>query len=105
MTNKKNVPPSFMKRVSIIIPAFNEAQSIENVVKGLSKNFIDAEILVIDDGSSDQTGELASEGGAKVIQHARNLGYGAALKTGIKNSERDFVLFCDACGYPRFLDH
>ena len=95
---------SFLERVSIIIPAFNEAQSIKNVVKGLRQQFNNVEILVINDGSSDQTAELALEAGATVISHARNLGYGAALKTGIENSKRDFVLFCDADGQHTFED-
>ena len=94
----------FLNKISIIIPAFNEEKAIKDVVSGLMENFRGAEILVVDDGSSDRTGQLAADGGAKVITHARNLGYGAALSTGIENTEKDFVLFCDADGQHTITD-
>lgn len=84
--------------VTIIIPAYNEEEGITNVItqlKELSENY---EILVVDDGSTDNTYKLASKTGVKVIRHPYNKGYGAALKTGIRNAEADIVLFIDADG-------
>ena len=94
----------FEKNVSIIVPAFNEELSIGNVIKSLKKAFTNAEIIVVNDGSEDQTKEIATKEGAEVVSHARNLGYGAALKTGIEASEKDYVLFCDADGQHRIDD-
>ena len=82
--------------VTIIIPAYNEEEGITTVItqlKGLGENY---EILVVDDGSTDNTYKLASETGVKVIRHPYNKGYGAALKTGIRNAAADVVLFMDA---------
>ena len=84
--------------VTIIIPAYNEEEGIADVItelKELSRNY---EILVVDDGSTDNTYKLASETGVKVIRHPYNKGYGAALKKGIRNAEEDVVLFMDADG-------
>jgi glycosyltransferase involved in cell wall biosynthesis len=92
--------------VSIIIPAYNEAESIGSVVQELIKGFKGkkVEILVIDDGSNDHTGESARMNGATVIRHSRNKGYGAALKTGIRNAHGSWVLFMDADGQHRAED-
>ena len=90
--------------VTIIVPALNEEQSIEEVVKGLVRSFPDSEIIVVNDGSTDNTEMLASQAGALVISHASPRGYGAALRSGILASTRDFVLFCDADGQHRIED-
>ena len=92
------------KEVSIIIPALNEEQSIEQVVRGLVTSFPDSEIIVVNDGSSDKTGILANQAGALVINHDSPRGYGAALRSGVLASTRDFVLFCDADGQHRIED-
>ena len=84
--------------VSIIIPAFNEAEGIGPVLQGLKKGLPRAEIIVIDDASTDQTGEIAAASGAQVIRHDHNRGYGAGLKSGIRASTRPYVLCCDADG-------
>lgn len=95
-----------MQTISIIIPAFNEAESIAAVVQDIKIYFSgkEVEIIVVDDGSPDQTAELAEQAGASVIRHSRNLGYGASLKTGIKNSHGDWVLFMDGDGQHRAED-
>ena len=90
--------------VTIIIPAYNEEEGIPIVItqlKGLTENY---EILVVDDGSTDNTYKLAAEIGVKVIHHPYNKGYGAALKTGIRNAEADIVLFMDADGQHKPRD-
>ena len=92
--------------ISIIIPAYNEAESIGPVVLEVIKGFKGKkfEILVIDDGSKDHTGEMAKKNGATVIRHLRNKGYGAALKTGIRNVHGKWVLFMDGDGQHRSED-
>ena len=81
--------------VTIIIPAYNEERGITDVItqlKVLSENY---EILVVDDGSTGNTYKLATDTGVKVIRHPYNKGYGATLKTGVRNAETDIVLFMD----------
>lgn len=86
------------KKISVVIPAYNEEKSISNVIKSLNKLSIIGEIIVVDDGSTDSTSQIAVTSGAKVISHAKNCGYGASLKTGIINSNNDIVAFIDADG-------
>jgi glucosyl-3-phosphoglycerate synthase len=82
--------------VSVIIPAFNEERTVSHVVKVVkSLNYI-KEVIVVDDGSTDQTAQMALDAGATVINHLKNRGKGAAIKTGFKNSKGDIVVFLDA---------
>ena len=85
-------------QVTVIIPALNEAAAIESVVRSVLERVPGVELIVLDDGSSDNTGSLAAAAGARVIAHDHPRGYGAALRTGTQTSERDYVLFCDADG-------
>lgn len=89
--------------ISIIIPAFNEAGSIRGVVEDIRKEFSTrkVEILVIDDGSTDHTAEIAKKSGARVIHHLHNKGYGASLKSGLHAATGQFALFMDADGQHR----
>lgn len=91
-------------QVSIIVPAYNEAEAIAQVVTALRNQFPEAEVVVIDDGSSDATGALAAAAGARVLSHEHQLGYGAALRTGTEAVEREFVLFCDGDGQHSVQD-
>ena len=68
----------------IIIPAYNEEKKIASVIQGIRRYLPDVEVLVVDDGSIDQTYPEALEAGAKVVRHPFNLGYGTALQTGYK---------------------
>ncbi|MCL6614163.1 MAG: glycosyltransferase, partial [Firmicutes bacterium] len=70
-------------RAVALIPAFNAAGSIEATIQGLRTIPEIGTILVVDDGSSDETARRAAEAGAEVIRHQRNLGKGAALNTGL----------------------
>lgn len=83
-------------RVSILIPAYNESEHIGDLIRKLrSMNF---EPIVIDDGSKDTTAKTAGKNGARVISHDKNLGKGAALKTGfaaIIDSDYDAALIMD----------
>ena len=83
---------------SIVIPAFNEAGAIGAVVRDLDAAARWHEILVVDDGSTDQTGSEAVAAGARVIRHPYNKGNGAAVKTGIRQTTGAFVLIIDADG-------
>jgi len=65
----------------VVIPAYNEAGAIGAVLRGLRERL--PRVVVVDDGSTDRTGEIALESGAVVVRHAINLGQGAALQTGI----------------------
>ena len=84
--------------VSIVIPAFNEGESIAEVVGILRGAAAWREIIVVDDGSSDGTGEKAAAAGATVIRHAYNMGNGAAVKNGIRRAAGEYVLIVDADG-------
>jgi len=90
---------------SIVIPAYNEEDAIAETVRAcqaeLAKTGQPYEILVVDDGSSDKTGEIAVAAGARVIRHLNNLGYGRSLKDGIRAATNDTIVITDADGtYP-----
>lgn len=70
--------------VLVIIPAYNEEGNVASVIAAIRMHVPGADILVVDDGSRDRTAQAAAAGGAKVISHPYNLGYGAALQTGYK---------------------
>lgn len=93
--------------ISVFFPAFNDASSIARLVRDalavLADVTDDYEVLVVNDGSTDATAavldELArSEPKVRVIQHERNLGYGAALETGFRNAKKDLVFYTDGDG-------
>ena len=90
-----------MTRVSgytIVVPAFNEESGLPTVLAELGHLCPDAEIVVVDDGSTDGTGRVAREFPVTVISHPGNRGYGAALKTGIVHAKHDLIVFFDADG-------
>ncbi|WP_305908255.1 glycosyltransferase family 2 protein [Methylomarinum sp. Ch1-1] len=88
--------------ISIVLPAKNEALNIEPVINKLKKEvFSDLrqiEILVIDDGSTDDTRILAEQAGARVISHPYSQGNGASIKTGARNAKGEILVFMDADG-------
>lgn len=81
-----------------MIPAVNEAAAIGDLVARLRADAPWHEVIVVDDGSGDATGERAREAGARVIRHPYNKGNGAAVKTGIRSATGDFVLILDGDG-------
>lgn len=82
--------------VTIIIPAYNEENSIKTSIEKVRNSNPNSEIVVIDDGSSDNTNKILKELGVKTIKHLTNKGYGAAIKTGFKEAGGDYVAFLDA---------
>jgi glycosyltransferase involved in cell wall biosynthesis len=90
--------------VSVVIPAYNESASIAPLVAGLRLAAVWREIIVVDDGSIDDTGARAAGAGATVVRHPYNKGNGAAVKTGIRNASGTFVLIVDGDGQHRPAD-
>jgi glycosyltransferase involved in cell wall biosynthesis len=84
--------------VSVIIPAFSEAETISSVVSSIRALYPDFEVIVIDDGSKDETATAAQSAGAKVYSHPYNIGNGAAVKSGIRSASGDILVFMDADG-------
>ena len=90
--------------ISIVIPAFNEADIIGQVVVAISGTARWREILVVDDGSTDDTGDIAEAAGAKVLRHPYNKGNGASVKTAIRHASGEYVLVVDGDGQHRPAD-
>lgn len=86
------------EQTSVVIPAFNEADGIADVVSGLRRSAAWHEILVVDDGSTDATSAAAQAAGARVVRHPYNKGNGASVKSGIREATGEYVLIIDADG-------
>lgn len=93
--------------VSIIIPVYNEEEAVQNVIRTLKESLVLVnqrhEVIVVNDGSTDNIKKLLDEAelGIRLINHDSNMGYGAALKTGISNAIHDIIVITDADGtYP-----
>ena len=102
-------------KISVVIPAFNEEQIIGRVIRDvievLASHKLFCEVIVVDDGSTDETSRVAAEAGAMVIRHPYNIGNGAAVKRGIRVATGDVIVMMDGDGQhnpndiPRFLEH
>ena len=101
-------------KISIIVPAYNEGDVIfpflQKLQQVIQENNINAEILVINDGSSDNTANEVLSTGALLIEHPYNIGYGAAIKTGYRQAQGTVFITIDADGQhnptdiPRLLE-
>ena len=87
--------------VSVVIPAYNEAEAIGQVIADLQASARWHEIIVVDDGSSDATSLNAEAAGAIVIRHPYNKGNGATVKTGIRRATGEYILIMDGDGQHR----
>ena len=83
--------------VTFIVPTFNE-ERVGDVVRELRERFPQDRVLVIDDGSSDRSSQIARDAGAEVVRHPYNKGNGAAVKTGLRNARTPWVVMLDADG-------
>ncbi len=92
------------EQTTVVIPAFNEAESIASVVAELRQAARWPEIIVVDDGSVDDTDARARAAGARVVRHPYNKGNGAAVKSGIRNANTPFIVIVDADGQHRPSD-
>lgn len=98
-------PASIPRAVTVVIPAFNEGAHVAAQVRAVQQTMAtsgwDYEIIVVDDGSADNTATEADSTGARVLRRVKNRGYGAALKLGIKHARFGWILITDADGtYP-----
>ncbi|OZB35822.1 MAG: glycosyl transferase [Halothiobacillus sp. 14-56-357] len=84
--------------LSIILPAKNEVGAVEDTVRRIRRAFPDAEVLVVNDGSTDDTAQVAEAAGARVITHPYSMGNGAAIKTGARHATGEVLVFMDADG-------
>ncbi|MGD8501206.1 MAG: glycosyltransferase family 2 protein [Phycisphaerales bacterium] len=96
-----------MISISVFLPCYNEqenvGQTVEKALMVLEKLNADFEVIIVDDGSSDRTGQIADEiagrdNRVKVVHHQRNLGYGAALQSGFKAATKELVFYTDGDG-------
>jgi glycosyltransferase involved in cell wall biosynthesis len=97
-------------RLSIVLPTKNEARVLPGVLVRLAESRPEAEIIVVDDGSVDDSAMLAREHGARVFSHPYSMGNGAAIKTGARVASGEILVFMDADGQhdpadiPRLLE-
>jgi len=87
--------------ISIVIPAKNEAENLKGFLPRLLASMPDAECIVVDDGSTDDTATLAEQHGARVVSHPYSKGNGAAIKTGARAATGDILVFLDGDGQHR----
>ncbi|MBI4178738.1 glycosyltransferase family 2 protein [bacterium] len=105
-----NKPAISLSDVTVVLPAFNEAASIAEILDRLNRVLPGAKLLVVDDGSGDATADLARKAGAEVIVHEENFGNGAAVKTGIRAASTPILVLMDSDGQhppdaiPKLLD-
>jgi glycosyltransferase involved in cell wall biosynthesis len=86
------------QNISVVLPAKNEAATVATMVKGIKVQLPESEVIVVNDGSSDDTGSLAKSAGAIVINHPYSKGNGASIKTGTRAATGDIIVFMDADG-------
>lgn len=87
-----------MKSISVVLPAKNEAGAVGGTVARILEVCPQVEVIVVNDGSSDATAELAAAAGARVISHPYSKGNGAAIKTGARAAAGEVIVFMDADG-------
>src|SRR5688572_2270760 len=85
-------------RISVILPAKNEAEGLQRTLPALRAQLPDAEVIVVDDGSTDATAAVAAQHGARVLSAPYSMGNGAAIKRGARAASGDVLVFMDADG-------
>ena len=84
--------------VNIILPAYNEEDSLRILLPDLKLKYPDYQIIVINDGSTDSTAEVCKDNGIEVVSHPYKMGNGASIKTGARSADCDVIVFMDADG-------
>ena len=84
--------------VTIILPARNEAEGLSRTLPEICRGLPDAEIIVVDDGSTDRTASVAADAGARVLSAPYGMGNGAAIKRGARAATGEILIFMDADG-------
>jgi len=101
---------NYSVKISVVLPAKNEADAIGEAIKAIKALGCIDQILVVNDGSGDQTQQIAADAGAEIVNHAYSKGNGAAIKTGARTATGDIIIFMDADGQhdpqdiPRLLE-
>ncbi|WP_179989799.1 glycosyltransferase family 2 protein [Acinetobacter sp. YH12252] len=94
-------------KISVVLPAKNESGAIGQTIERIKQLNIAHEIIVVNDGSTDQTKQVAESAGAKVVSHPYSKGNGAAIKTGARTATGEIIIFMDADGQhdPQDIPH
>ena len=87
-----------MNKITVVLPAKNESAAIGQTLAQIQQLQLAHEIIVVNDGSTDQTKQVAESAGAKVVSHPYSKGNGAAIKTGARTATGDIIVFMDADG-------
>lgn len=91
--------PDAPPRISVVVPCHNEAHTVQRILRGVREALPDAEVIVIDDGSTDGTAELAEQvDGVRVVRLPQNGGKGVALRRGIEEARGEVLVFLDGDG-------
>ena len=107
MANGHSKSQDVVKSLSVFFPCYNEqdnvTRTVEKALGELNKLDIDFEIIIVNDGSTDKTGQIADElsqrdARIKVVHHPKNLGYGSALQSGFKTASKEYVFYTDGDG-------
>ena len=91
-------PKEIGRHTTVIVPAYNEEENVGDVIDRIKGLDLGLDILVVDDSSIDKTTEVAESKGARVVKHPYNKGNGASVKTGLRNTDRKYILVVDGDG-------
>jgi glycosyltransferase involved in cell wall biosynthesis len=94
ITFKRTQLNTTLMKVSLIIPAYNEAETLLPLIKSIPPSV--HEIIIVDDGSTDNTADVVQCDGVTVVRHPRNMGKGVAMVSGIQKATGDVIVFMDA---------
>ena len=86
------------KNITIVIPVYNEENSLREFIQSIQGNTSEYNVIFIDDGSTDSSAIIIKESGFRAEKHPYNMGYGAAVKTGVRNADSEYILIMDGDG-------